>query len=150
MQCNRIIIPGTGTDSIKRTVEHADDIGRLIADDGVLLLVPQYRHGYAATVLRIGVQIELIEELILVELIAGRILKTIIERPAILQHQRMHYGDIDHAIKALQLTHQQRAVRPGAGQRDIKMIAVAFGDKSRFTHRASTAIRGNPVAESRL
>ncbi|MNC67854.1 hypothetical protein D3C75_1183930 [compost metagenome] len=50
----RVVISSPCADGVESAVEHADNIGRLIADDGLLLFIPQHWHGNTAAVLRIG------------------------------------------------------------------------------------------------
>ena len=88
-QFNRVVIPGAGAVRIKRGIEHADDFRGLIADDRLVFLVPQHRHGHASGVVRIGAQIELVEEIVVIQVITGRSGEITVERPAVFQHQRV-------------------------------------------------------------
>src|SRR5690606_37451711 len=90
-QFNRIIIPGAGTVSIKRRVKHANDFGGFITDDGLVFLVPQHGYGNASGVVRIGTQIKLVEEVVVVKVIAGRSREVTVKRPAVFQHQRVYH-----------------------------------------------------------
>ena len=89
-QLSRIIISGTGAVRVKGGIEHADDFRRLIADNRLVFLVPQHRHGNAPGVVRIGAQIELVKEIVVVEIVAGRRGEITVKRPAVFQHQRVH------------------------------------------------------------
>ena len=55
LQCGWIVIPGFRAQRIKRSVKHTDDICRFVADNGVVLFVPQHRNGHPTAVVRIGV-----------------------------------------------------------------------------------------------
>src|SRR6185437_3363426 len=116
-------------------VEHADDIGRFVVDDGALLLVPQDRHAGAPVGVRIGALIDLIGEAR-----AGQRVG-LGKGPALLQHERLDEADRDDVFQALQQAEQQRAVAPRAGERQIEVIASAGGGKS------GAAVGGDPVAE---
>ena len=48
---------------IKLSVHHSDNLAALIVDDGLLLLIPQRRHRIPALIMRIGLQIQFLEEL---------------------------------------------------------------------------------------
>src|SRR5690606_8606545 len=47
------------------------------------------------------------------------------------------------------LAEDQRAMRPGTGERDIKMIAAGLGGKTAVPRRTGRAVYGDPVAELR-
>jgi hypothetical protein len=57
----RIVIAGRRANVIKGAIEHTDNIRRLIADDGFLLCIPQHRHRDPAGVIRIRLQVKLVE-----------------------------------------------------------------------------------------
>ncbi|SSN10488.1 Uncharacterised protein [Klebsiella pneumoniae] len=88
----RVVIPGPGAKAIEGGIKHADDFCRLIADDGLLFFIPQHRHGHASGVVRVGVQIQLIKKVMLVEGIAGGFREAIVKGPAVFQHQRIDHG----------------------------------------------------------
>ena len=90
-QLNRVVIPGAGTVRVKRGIEHANDFSGFIADDRLVFLVPQHRHRYASGVVRIGAQIELIQEIVMIKLITRRGREVTVERPAVFQHQRVNH-----------------------------------------------------------
>src|SRR5262249_57134102 len=58
-QGRRIIARPHIGEAAEGAVEHADDLGRFVVDDGAALLVPQRRHADAAGVARIGAQVDL-------------------------------------------------------------------------------------------
>ncbi len=55
----------------------------------------------------------------------------------------------DQGLEFLQLAEDQGAVRPGAGERDIKMVPTGLGPEAARATRARRAVRGDPVAELR-
>src|SRR5690606_6547842 len=56
----------------------------------------------------------------------------------------------DQVVKILQLAEDQGAMRPGAGQRHIEVIAAGFGLEAADAGWAGAAISGYPIAEARL
>ncbi len=92
-QFNRVIISGTSAVRIKCGIEHADDFRRLIADNRLVFLVPQHRHGHATGVMRIGAQIELVQEIVVIQFVAGCRREITVKRPAVFQHQRVDDGN---------------------------------------------------------
>ena len=63
----RIIVRARVGERVERRIEHPDDFGRFIVDDGALFLVPQNRHAGAAAVMRIGQHIDLGERRLAVD-----------------------------------------------------------------------------------
>ena len=63
-----------------------------------------------------GVEIKLIQKFMLIERVAGCSRKTVIKGPAVFQHQRVHYGNGNKRFQSFELTHDQRAVCPRAGE----------------------------------
>jgi hypothetical protein len=51
-------------------------------------------------------------------------------------------------VEVLEIANDERAVRPWAGERDIKMIAPALGGKAAFACGARTAVRRDKIAEA--
>jgi len=88
------------------------------------------------------VEIELVEEIVLIELVAGGGGEAIIKGPAALQHQRVNHRHVDKRLKAFQRAQDQGTVRPRAGERDIEMVAIFLGCKTAFARRACFAVRG--------
>ena len=148
-QLNRVVVPGAGAVCIKRGIKHADDFRRFVADNRLVFLVPQYRDSNASGVVRIGAQIKLVEEIVVVKIVAGRGGEITVKRPAVFQHQRVDHRNRNEGFKAFKFAHNQRAVCPRAGQRNIKMITIFLGRETAFTARARCAIGGQPVTEGR-
>src|SRR5690606_41976802 len=65
-------------------------------------------------------------------------------------HQPAHHRDIDQAFQALERSRDKSAVRPGAGQADIEVIAAGLGREAARATGAGAAVRGDPVATLRL
>src|SRR5690606_40123074 len=114
-------------------------------DDGLLLLVPQDGNGGAAGEGRLGAGIELVEIGRAVEVVAVRARK-IAEAPALVGERGLDDGNGNDVIELFQLARDQRARGPGADERDIEMVAAAFGGKAAFARRAGAAVRRHPVA----
>ena len=85
-QLNRIVIPGARAMGVEGGVEHADDLRRFIADNRLVFLVPQNRYGDAPGVVRVGAQIKLVEEIVMIQFITRRSREIMVERPAVFQH----------------------------------------------------------------
>ena len=83
--------------------------------------------------MRIGMKIELIEKIMLIQHIAGCVGEIIAKGPAIFQHQRMDNGDRNKRLQPLKFANDQRAVRPRAGERNIQMVAIFFRGKTTFS-----------------
>ncbi len=110
------------TDMIEGRIEHPDDLGALIADDGFFLLVPENRHRHAAAIGRMRAGVDLMHEAGLIEGIATG--STILfEGPAVFSHVPVNHRDIDHRRQAFEFAQNQGAMGPGAGERDIEVIA---------------------------
>ena len=54
----------------------------------------------------------------------------------------------DDVLQALELAEDDGAVRPGAGERDIEMIAAGLGGKAALALGAGAAVRRHPVVEA--
>ncbi|MPN32414.1 hypothetical protein SDC9_179892 [bioreactor metagenome] len=61
-----IVVPGFCPLRIERRIEHANDFSRFITDNRMVLFIPQDRHGDAAAVMGIGVQVKLIQKFVLI------------------------------------------------------------------------------------
>src|SRR5260370_2039658 len=133
----------------ERTVEHANDLGRLVVDAGLLLFIPQHRDGGAAAVERIGEGIDFVQIGCAVERVtvgAG----VVAEAPALIGQARLDYADRYDVIETFELAHEQRPGRPWAGQSHVEVVASCFGREAAFARRAGTAVARNPVAKLRL
>src|SRR5690606_23532856 len=71
------------------------------------------------------------------------------EGPAVLAHEMMHDRYRDQVVELLQLAEDERAVRPGTGQRDVEMVAPGLGLEAAFAARPRCAVARHPVAELR-
>ena len=65
----------------------------------------------------------------------------IAENPAVRAHVRVHRGERDRPLQALERPEDHGPVRPWARERDIQMVAPGFGAQ------AGRAVRGHPVAK---
>ena len=96
----RIEIRGVAGQRIKGAVEHADDVRRFVADDGLLLQVPEQRHRHPAAVIGLGVGVELpVVVIAVVRLRIGAIFVTV--GPTLVQHVRVHHADADQRFQTL-------------------------------------------------
>src|SRR5262249_1547765 len=146
-QRRRIIVRPHVGEAAEGAVEHADDLGRLVVDDGAALPIPQRRHADAAAVARIGAQIDLGE-------LAGTVhavrngAGARPEPPAVRTVERLEHRHRDHVFEPLEHAHDYGAMRPRAGQRHVEMVAPARGGKAAFTGRAGAAALRHPVAKA--
>src|SRR5690606_2419290 len=69
------------------------------------------------------------------------------ELPAVVPDLPMHHRHPDRVLQALQPAHDQGAVRPGAGERDVEVIATGLRLEAAFADRSGTAVRRDPVAK---
>lgn len=107
-------------------IEHADDLGALVVHHGVRLLVPKHRNGVAALEVRVGVLVQLLDlgEARVQRVLRGTVLPA--KDPALWAHVHAKEVQVNNRVKALQLAHDERAVRPGAARRQIQRITVCF------------------------
>ena len=71
------------------------------------------------------------------------------ELPAFIPHHRLDHIHRDDVFEAFQLAEDDGSVRPGAGERDIEVIAARLRCEPAATRRPGTAVAGHPVAEGR-
>ena len=145
----RVVVAGRRADAVEGAVEHADDVGRFVADHGGALAVPQHRHGDAPGIIRVGLQVQLVQATDAEDRV-GHHAGPGFEGPALIAHQPVHHRHVDHLLQPLQAPEDQRAMRPGAGQRDIQVVTPGFGLEAAFAFRPGGAVGGDPVAELRL
>ena len=100
-----------------------------VVHDRVRLLVPQDRHRDAAAVPRVGAQVDVAEEARVHS--TDRIGRLGTEGPAIVAHEGAHGGDGDGVLETAKRAHDEGAVRPWAGERDVQMVAAAGDGKAR-------------------
>ncbi|MDT4885346.1 hypothetical protein FQZ97_1215710 [compost metagenome] len=63
-----------------------------------------------------------------------------LEFPTLRQHQRIDDRDRDQLLELLQLAEDQRAVGPGAGKRDVEVVAPGFGLEAAFARWACRSV----------
>src|SRR5690606_11258569 len=139
--------------AVESAVQHADDLGGLVGDDGLPPLVPEHRHRHPAAVVGHGAGIELVEVVRAIERITRERARGIAvgaELPAVLLHQPVDDGDGDRLLKSLELAEDEGPVRPGAGERDIETIAAGLRGEAALPRGTGTAVVGDPVAEGTL
>src|SRR4029078_1562084 len=127
----RVIVGAFVCEYIECRVQHSDDLGRLVVDDRAALLVPEDRHRRAAGITRIDQRIDLVQVLLALEAVTGG---NGTELPAFLPHHRLDNVHRDDVLETFKLPEYDGAMRPRAGERDVKMIAPA-----RRAKRASAA-----------
>jgi len=98
-------------------VEHANDLAGLVADDGVLLGIVERGHRETAFVVLVDVEVDVSEmceafvHRIWLDVLAGLIILRSGESPALLQHLPVDRGEGDEVLQALEIAHNQGAVR---------------------------------------
>src|ERR1700738_2575331 len=142
-----IIVACLRADAVEGSVEHANDLGRLVVHDRASLLVPQNRNRDMARVGQVRPRVDLVQIVRAADRIGNHAI-AYGEAPALLGHEPMHNRDIDEWRKPLQGAEDQGPMRPGAGQGNIEMIATGFGPISADPRRAGRTVSGNPTAEN--
>ena len=125
-QCSRVEIQRVAGKAVEGRPEQADDFRGLVVDDAAGVRVPQYRNGDAPRVIRAGGRVHLAHEAEAVGPVTATALG-LVEGPAILQHDRADDRHADMRLQFLQRAHDEGAVRPGAGEGDIQVIAARLG-----------------------
>jgi hypothetical protein len=62
----------------------------------------------------------------------------------------VHHVDADGLFQSFQFAEDEGAVRPGAGERNIQVIAAGLGLETGLSRRARAAVCGYPVTEPGL
>src|SRR5690554_4993528 len=70
------------------------------------------------------------------------------EFPTIFHHIRVHHGDTNVRLQALEFAEDQSPVRPGAGHGYIQVVTAAFRRETALTRRLGGAVFGDPVTEA--
>jgi len=129
-QSPRVLIRIVPLDVVKRRVEHADNLRRLVADRDVSLPVPEHRKGYATRVVGVGGSAIL--------LMAGPVRHAVswvpfgrIVGPALFAHQVAGHRPVDQVFQVLEWPHDQGAVRPGTGKRHVEGVAARLARNPR-------------------
>src|SRR6516165_2379943 len=113
----------------RRPAEDSDDFRRFVIDDRSALLVPQHRDRNAPGVAWIGKQIDFGKRRFAVYRI-GRATASSTEFPSSFSVERLSDGDGDGRLELLERAEDQGAMRPGAGQGYVEVIAAGFRGKS--------------------
>ena len=143
-QRRRIVVARLRAHAVEGAVEYADDLGGLVVDDALRLLVPQGRHGAGAGVIRFRRAVGFVQPGEAVHRVRDSAGKRIAETPAFGAIVGQRRGDRDHRLQALQLAENEGAMRPGAVVGDVEVVAAGLGLETR------RAVRGDEVAEPAL
>src|SRR3546814_1875389 len=92
------------SDVCSSDLEHADDVGRLVADDGPAQPVPQHRHGDATGVVGFRLAVDLVQLLRAVHAV-GNDAGAVLEGPALLAHVPVHHREGDRKSTRLNSSH---------------------------------------------
>src|SRR5215470_18444654 len=131
----RIVVAWRGVNRVERRIEHANDLGRLVADDRRVFAVLEdwYRHSSGVTRRRRLVHlVEVSRAVHAVRDHAG----TGIERPAVLRVMPVDDRQPDEALEPFQPAKDERAVRPRTGERDVQVVAAGGGAETAFAGRS--------------
>ena len=71
------------------------------------------------------------------------------EGPAVIRHVPVHDRQADHLLQSFQMPEYQCPVGPGAGQRNVQVVAVRLGPEPAAAARAGAAVGGDPVTKLR-
>jgi len=111
-------------EAIELAVEHTHEVVVGIGDDAFGYCIPQHGDCEPPPIGRIGGFVGLAEELKPVDGIE-RMARPFVEGPTPFIADRVHDRHADDGFELFEFAHNDRPVRPGAGPRDIEMIAVA-------------------------
>jgi hypothetical protein len=139
-------------DADETRVEHPDDVGGFVRHDRGAFAVPQQWHGHAPRVLRVDHRVELMVIAHTVDRIAGSLEAVQVVAdigsvfPAVVQHVRMNDGNADSVFETLEPAEDQRAMRPGTGERHVQVVASSRGREPAISGRPGRAVGRDPVA----
>ena len=135
--------------SVERAAEHPHDVRTFVVHDRFGLRIPQHRNGDVTRIIGLGVRVELVKIAGADRGIAGHAF-AIAERPAAILHQPVNDIELDRIGEPFQMAHRIGAMRPGAGEADIKAIAPGFGGKAAFAGQAGRPVGRDPAAKRTL
>ena len=130
---------------IEGSVEDTQQISGFVIDNRAALFIPQYRHRDPPSVGRVGHGIELVVKLSVIDRIAAGAFVLMV-CPTVAQHQRANVRSTYQRFQTFQFAHDQRTVRPGAGERYIKVVAIRLG---RITVALRLFTTAHPIAQLR-
>jgi hypothetical protein len=116
-------------DRIELRVKHADNLGRLVIDNRMLFLIPDYRDRESARIVRVCAEVEVLDMLGLVKRvdISSRERVHRRERPSVRAHSRRDDSERYDIFEAFQLAHDKSAGSPRTRIRHIKVITIFLG-----------------------
>ena len=112
----------------------------------LVALSHKHRHGNSPCIARLGPGIDLVEKASAVERIRNDT-RPVHERPAVFQHEPVHDREVDHVRKPLELSENQRSMRPWAGERDVEVVAPGFCLETTHAAWPRRAIGRDPIPE---
>src|SRR5262249_12611900 len=123
----RVVVRNAG----EFAVEHADDFGRFIVNDGAALLVPEYRNRDHACVMRVSGGIGLVQVSKPVDLIERRVRNfwAQLESPPGLKKIGEAKGDADRVLESLQHSEDDSAMGPRTVIAYVEVVAPNRGAK---------------------
>jgi hypothetical protein len=101
-------------EGVESRVEHANDLRRLIVDNGLKLLVPQGRHCVPTCILGIGFEIELLEILETIQRLFLRRARSSSKQPTVLCQVEVCKNHLNDGFEVLESPDQDRAMSPWA------------------------------------
>src|SRR5690606_33492335 len=111
---------------LKRRVEDANDLRRLVIDDRRRLLVPQGRYSHASSVLGFDHLVDFSQRALAVYRVPRRARALGLERPALVGEEVINDIKADRMLETLEESGNERAVCPGTGVRNIEVVAPGF------------------------
>lgn len=129
------------TEIIKLRVEVANDLGRFIVHNHLLLLIEEHRNRETSTVVFINNEIDLPEMIESVNGIWSTPFYVWIKPPPLLTHVVVNHIHGDAVFKPLEATDNQGTVGPGTGVGYVEVVATVLSRKS------TTAVLGHTLPE---
>lgn len=125
---------------VKCSVQYSDDLGALVVDDLLRLLIKEDWHGIAKVIAGVVVMIDLPDELLAKHRITGGLLRPSIECPALFGQLIVKNGHIDDALQLFQSANMKRATCPGTDQRHVEDVPAFL--RWVFRSRCNRASKG--------
>src|SRR5205814_8271668 len=98
-----VVVARLRTHAVEGAVEHADDLGGFVVDDGPGLPVPQGRHGAGAGVIGLRQRVGLVQPFAAVDLVAARAGKSLVEATALSEVIGSRRGGRNYSLVTFEL-----------------------------------------------
>jgi hypothetical protein len=127
-----IIVCVVARDAAELAVQHANDLGGLVIDDALRLLVPERGYGDLAGVVPVGGRVRLMQVLELIHRVGRAVGKARVLgiRPAFIAPAGKRERHGERVLQPFQREEDQHPVSPRAAVREIEVIAARLGLES--------------------